>query len=69
MKRKIGEKIGNTNDELIRYRNKINGIIYYSFKNKKAVVRNGEEYLQVFEHLHRPRTVYVAKSVLEKVSD
>lgn len=56
-------------DELVRYKNKINGIVYHAFKNQKSVVREGVEYLPVFEHLHRPRTVYVAKSVLEKLSN
>lgn len=60
-------KNGMTIDDLDRYRNKINGIIYYSYHKTRTVWRDGQEYLPVFEYPHRPRIVYIARSALERL--
>jgi len=60
-------KNGTITDDLIKYRNKINGIVYYAHRKAKTVLREGTEYLPVVEHPHRPRTVFVARSALERL--
>jgi hypothetical protein len=67
MMRTLTMKNGKTIDDLVRYRNKINGIIYYAAPQQKPVLREGVEYLAVVEHPHRPRIVYVARSALERL--
>lgn len=67
--RPTGRKI--TPEVILKYKNKINGSIYYSTNHYETVVREGNEFLPVFEKLvdapHR-RIVLVSKSALERVS-
>lgn len=61
-------KNGTMTDDLVKYRNKINGIVYYAHRKAKTVLREGNEYLPVFEHPHQPRIVFVARSALERLT-
>lgn len=58
------------NERLSTYRNKINGIIYYTTSKYPSVYHDGEEFLAVFQKPTNPyqrRVNYIARSALEKV--
>ena len=58
----------NTND-FVRYRNKVNGTVWFANSNQKTKVIEGEEYLHVFDPNQPSRQVMVAKHTLEKLSN
>ena len=71
MKLTIGKDIIlDRNEKLYTYRNKINGTIYYSTNKYRSTVRDGVEYLPVFEKPRHPkerRVNYIAFSALERM--
>ena len=55
---------------LLTFRNKINGIIYYSTNKYKPVYHEGQEMLPVFQRPAMPRQrhlLLVAKAALERI--
>jgi hypothetical protein len=71
MKLTIGKDIIlDKNERLSTYRNKINGIIYYTTSKYNPVFHDGEEFLAVFQKPTNPyerRVNYIARAALEKV--
>ena len=58
------------NEKLITFRNKINGDIFYSTSKYSPVIRDGQEFLPVFQKSAPPkerRINFMALSALEKV--
>ena len=58
------------NEKLYTYRNKINGTIYYSTNRYRSTIREGVEFLPVFEKPRHPterRVNFIAISALERM--
>jgi phosphoenolpyruvate carboxylase len=56
-------------EKLLTFKNKINGIVYYSTTQYKPVVRDGQEFLPVFQRpapVNARQILLIAKSALEK---
>jgi hypothetical protein len=57
-------------EKLLKFKNKINGILYYSTNNYSIQFRDGQEFLPVFQRPAPPRErqmLLIQKAALERV--
>ena len=57
-------------EKLLTFKNKINGIVYYSTNRYKPVIHEGQEMLPVFQRAAPPNArhlLLVSKAALERV--